>query len=61
MASVQVTRSAAPAPYQLLRSLGVTGLFGIDSPEPLYAELEEAIRPITMRDERSGELATRDH
>lgn len=49
--------TGARALYRALRSLGVTHLFGIDSPEPLYAELErEQIRPITVRDERAGAI-----
>ena len=42
------TTTGARALYETLRACGVTHLFGLDSPEPLYAELDRAeMRPIT--------------
>jgi acetolactate synthase-1/2/3 large subunit len=41
--------------YQLLKGYGVKFLFGMDSPESLYQEVDrEAIRPITVHDERTA-------
>lgn len=46
---------ASRALYQILRDYGVRYLFGMDSPELLYQEIDRSeIRPITVRDERSG-------
>jgi acetolactate synthase-1/2/3 large subunit len=51
------TVTGARALYRTLRAWGVTHLFGLDSPEPLYAELDRAeMRPITVRDERAGAI-----
>jgi len=49
--------TGARALYEALRDCGVTHLFGLDSPEALYAEIDRAeMRPITVRDERSGAI-----
>jgi len=41
--------------YRILRGYGVRYLFGMDSPESLYQEIDrDVIRPLTVRDERSG-------
>ena len=51
------TTTGARALYETLRACGVTHLFGLESPEPLYAELDRAeMRPITVRDERAGAI-----
>ena len=51
------TITGARALYDTLRACGVTHLFGLDSPEPLYAEMDRAdMRPITVRDERAGAI-----
>jgi acetolactate synthase-1/2/3 large subunit len=51
------TITGARALYETLRACGVTHLFGLDSPEPLYAEMDRAeMRPITVRDERAGAI-----
>ncbi|KPL08452.1 hypothetical protein AMJ86_00310 [bacterium SM23_57] len=45
----------AKALYQLLKGYGVKYLFGMDSPESLYKELNrDDIRPITVHDERTA-------
>ena len=59
MATSQPTETitGARALYDTLRACGVTHLFGLDSPEPLYAEMDRAeMRPITVRDERAGAI-----
>lgn len=49
--------TGARALYETLRLCGVTHLFGLDSPEALYAEIDRAeMRPITVRDERAGAI-----
>jgi len=49
--------TGARALYETLRACGVTHLFGLDSPEALYAEMDRAeMRPITVRDERAGAI-----
>ena len=48
------TTIGARALYETLRACGVTHLFGLDSPEPLYAELDRAeMRLIAVREERA--------
>jgi acetolactate synthase-1/2/3 large subunit len=52
-----MTMTGARALYEAVRDSGVTHLFGLDSPEGLYAELKrEEVTPITVRDERSGAI-----
>src|SRR5262245_5048247 len=49
--------TGARALYETLRACGVTHVFGLDSPEALYAEMDRAeMRPITVRDERAGAI-----
>lgn len=49
--------TGARALYLTLLELGVTEIFGMDCPEPLYRELEPGrLRPFTVRDERSGAI-----
>src|SRR5262245_26327219 len=51
------TMTGARALYETLRACGVTHVFGLDSPEALYAEMDRAeMRPITVRDERAGAI-----
>src|SRR5262245_60161663 len=51
------TMTGARALYETLRACGVTHVFGLDSPEALYAEMNRAeMRPITVRDERAGAI-----
>src|SRR5919198_2358457 len=56
-ASDSTTMTGARALYETLRACGVTHVFGLDSPEALYAEIDRAeMRPITVRDERAGAI-----
>jgi acetolactate synthase-1/2/3 large subunit len=49
--------TGARALYETLRACGVTHVFGLDSPEALYAEMDRSeMRPITVRDERAGAI-----
>src|SRR4026207_665749 len=51
------TMTGARALYETLRACGLTHVFGLDSPEALYAEMDRAeMRPITVRDERAGAI-----
>lgn len=55
--SASTTMTGARALYETLRGCGVTHVFGLDSPEALYAEMDRAeMRPITVRDERAGAI-----
>src|SRR6476660_9694291 len=47
--------SGGEALAETLRRLGVRCLFGVGSPEPMYAALDrDAVRAITVRDERAA-------
>lgn len=47
-------KTGAQAVSDALVELGVTHIFGMDSPEPLYMDLDPKIRAITVHDERAG-------
>lgn len=55
MSNEDVKPSGGEVVAQALYDLGVTHIFGMDSPEPLYAAIDsERIRLITVHDERAG-------
>jgi len=47
-------KTGAQAVNQALADLGVTHIFGMDTPEPIYMELDPRIKAITVHDERAG-------
>lgn len=46
--------TGAQAVNEALADLGVTHIFGMDTPEPLYMSLDPRIKAITVHDERAG-------
>ncbi|KRQ08984.1 thiamine pyrophosphate-binding protein [Bradyrhizobium manausense] len=52
--STKNTKTGAQAVSNALVELGVTHIFGMDTPEPLYIDLDPSIRAITVHDERAG-------
>lgn len=52
--STKNSKTGAEAVNDALAALGVTHIFGMDTPEPLYMELNPKIRAITVHDERAG-------
>src|SRR4051812_34330950 len=51
------SESSAAALAETLSELGVKHIFGMESPEDMYAALDlDAITPITVRDERAGAI-----
>lgn len=50
--STKNTKTGAQAVSNALVALGVTHIFGMDTPEPLYIDLDPSIRAITVHDER---------
>ncbi len=52
-----VSLTGAEALAETLYRLGVTHIFGMDTPEPLYAALDpERVRMLTVHDERNGAI-----
>ncbi|WP_454692696.1 thiamine pyrophosphate-binding protein [Achromobacter aloeverae] len=47
-------KTGARAVNDALRDLGVTHIFGMDTPEPIYMDLDPGIKAITVHDERAG-------
>ncbi|WP_128931517.1 thiamine pyrophosphate-binding protein [Bradyrhizobium zhanjiangense] len=52
--STRNSNTGAEAVSDALVQIGVTHIFGMDTPEPLYMELDPSIRAITVHDERAG-------
>jgi acetolactate synthase-1/2/3 large subunit len=50
----KLEKTGAQAVNEVLVKLGVTHIFGMDTPEPLYMELDSRVQAITVHDERAA-------